>query len=112
MTEAVARLLIKAASLLDDEGCYARHSTESVFNPKARSFCATGLVERANTCPPIGMKPMLRPGCPNTLGAAKAAVCRMVGYPHIDCWEHDVRPAWHEIKDVFAGAAKRMREAA
>lgn len=51
MSEAILR---RAAFLLGGADNYTRHPVDSVFDPHATMFCATGLLERANTRPPCG----------------------------------------------------------
>jgi hypothetical protein len=48
---------------------------------------------------------MLGPSDTASLIAAKSAVCRAVGYPHIDAWEHVERPDWRQVRDAFLKAA-------
>lgn len=38
------------------------------------------------------------------LAEAKDAVCRLVGFPHVDAWEHAAKPSWREVRDVFRKA--------
>lgn len=97
------RILRRAASLLSGPENYTRYPADSVFDPRASKFSATGLLERANTTHPQGAL-VLRRGSASELADAKARVCRAVGHPHIDAWEHAVRPDWRLVRDALEAA--------
>lgn len=97
-------VLRRAASLMSGERAYSRHASGSPRVATTRCFCATGALERS-------ARP-LRSGSATlgasdfvALSAAKSAVCRVVGFPHIGMWEAAERPDWQTVRNVFLEAA-------
>jgi hypothetical protein len=96
-------ILRRAASLICGPGAYSRHAEDPACVAVTRTWSATGAIERSARPLRSGAW-MLGPTSP-ALDEAKAAVCRVVGHPHIDTWEAVERPDWQRVRDVFAKAA-------
>lgn len=97
-------ILRRAAALLEGAENYNPKSQGSVFDPLGTCFSASGLIERANSRPP--KNGLVRVGGdPRLLEDAKAAVCRAVGYPHIDLWEREKQPNWRVVRETLLAAS-------
>jgi hypothetical protein len=96
-------ILRRAASLMSGERTYSRHAEGSPSIAWTDRWSATGALERAAR-PLRSGAAMLGPSDTVSLDTAKAAVCRIVGYPHIDAWEHAERPDWRRVRDIFLKA--------
>jgi hypothetical protein len=97
-------LLRRAASLICDERAYSRHATAPACVADTQCWSATGALERSARPLRSGAW-MLGPSDGASLLAAKAAVCRIVGHPHIDTWEAVERPDWRRVRCIFVEAA-------
>jgi hypothetical protein len=99
-----AELLRRAAAAMCGPGAYAAGSDNLAVLAWMRPYCASGALERASCRLRSGSAFCAR-GDPNILAEAKARVCRVVGFPHIDLWEAAVRPDWRDVRRAFREAA-------
>lgn len=96
-------ILRRAASIVCGPATYSRHAADPACVADTRRWSATGLIERSAR-PLRSGSWMLGPSSP-FLDEAKAAVCRIVGFPHIDTWEAVERPDWQKVRDTFLKAS-------
>lgn len=102
----VSDVLHRGASLMSGPSAYSRYAPDPVCFATTKVFSATGALERAAR-PLRSGAALLGESHTAALVGAKAAVCRVIGYPHIDMWEAETRPDWSEVARVF-----RLAEAA
>jgi hypothetical protein len=94
--------------LLKGPDSYSRRAEGAVINPDTRTFCLTGLLERAN-CRRTN-RGLVR-GSPEILAAAKAVLCRRLGAVHLDGWELDKKPIWTDLREILRAIAMEGGEA-
>jgi hypothetical protein len=97
-------LLRRAAAAMCGEGAYNPKSTALVQLATMQPYSATQALERASCRLRSGAAYCSR-GDDAVLAEAKAKVCRVVGFPHIDLWEWHRKPDWQEVRDTFLKAA-------
>jgi hypothetical protein len=93
-------ILRRAASLMSTEAAYSRHAKGAACIAWTDVFSATLALERSAR-PLRSGSALLGAPFMASLEEAKNAVCRVVGFPHIDAWEAEKRPGWAEVKRVF-----------
>lgn len=100
----VTDVLRRAASLMSSERAYSRNARDAACLVVTDCWSATGALERSAR--PLRSGSMFL-GAPDmaALDEAKNAVCRFLGFPHIDTWEAIQRPRWDDVRDVFREAA-------
>lgn len=98
-----SEILRCAAASMSGPDAYAPKNWEAVCVATTHSFGATGALERAN-CRLRSGSALCSRGDPSVLAEAKARVCRVVGFPHLDLWEW-TKPTWAEVRQAFLEAA-------
>ena len=96
-------ILRRAASLMSSEGAYSRHASGAACVATTRRWSASGAIERAAR--PLRSGAWMLGPSSSAMEEVKAAVCRIVGFPHIDMWEAAERPSWRDVRDTFLKAA-------
>lgn len=96
-------LLRRAAAAMCGPGSYMRGSDNLAALPAMRPYGASGALERASCRVRSGKKLCTR-GDPAVLAEAKARVCRVVGFPHLDLWEWVKKPQWDDVRRAFVEA--------
>lgn len=96
-------VLRRAASLMCGEKAYSRHASGAACVVGTNCWSASGALERAAR--PLRSGAWMLGATDPAIVEAKAAVCRVVGYPHIDMWEAVERPDWQQVRDTFLRAA-------
>lgn len=97
-------LLRRAAAAMCGPGAYDPKNTELVSLATMHAYSATGALERAN-CRLRSGAVFCAHGEDAVLDEAKARVCRVVGFPHIDLWEWIKKPTWLDVRQAFQEAA-------
>jgi hypothetical protein len=97
-------LLRRAASAMRDPRAYAPKSTALVQLATKQPYGATQALERAN-CRLRSGNALCARGDDGVLAEAKAKVCRVVGFPHLDLWEWHKKPDWQDVRQAFLVAA-------
>ena len=99
-----SELLRRAAAAMCGPAAYSVKNTELVQLPTMHAYSATQALERASCRLRSGAMFCAR-GEPDVLEEAKARVCRVVGFPHLDLWEWVAKPDWQDVRRVFRQAA-------
>lgn len=97
-------LLRRAAAGICGADSYAPKSTALAYQAQKQPYGATLALERANCRLRSGAAYCAR-GDDTVLDEAKARVCRLVGFPHIDLWEWHNKPDWQAVRQAFLEAA-------
>jgi len=101
-------LLRRAASSMSGPAAYSARSTALVCLPTMAAYSVTQALERANCRLRSGAMFCAR-GDASVLADAKARVCRVVGFPHLDLWEWVAKPTWQDVRHAFQKAALAPR---
>ena len=97
-------LLKRAAAGMCSAGAYDRKADCLAQSSIKRPYNASLALERASCRLRSGAAYCAR-GDKAVLAEAKAKVCKLVGFPHIDLWEWVEKPDWQRVRDVFEEAA-------
>lgn len=97
-------LLRRAAAAMCGPGAYSAKSDALAYLAVMQPYNASTALERANCKLKSGAVFCSR-GDPRVLDEAKARVCRVVGYPHLDLWEWHARPSWQDVRQAYLEAA-------
>ena len=97
-------LLKRAAAAMCGPGAYNPKSIALAQLATMQPYSATQALERAATRLRSGSAFCAR-GDDAVLAEAKARVCRVVGFPHIDLWEWVKKPDWQDVRKAFLEAA-------
>ena len=97
-------LLKRAAAGVCCAESYDPKSTVLAQLAVKQPYNATLALERASCRLKSGAALCSR-GDQDVLADAKARVCKVVGYPHLDLWEWYDKPTWVEVRKAFQEAA-------